>query len=145
LFGLVPALHVSRVDVHTGLKDGARDTGDRRSRRWTGVFLATEFAMTMILVGGLGESIRLIEVTRRAQVSIEPRHILTTWLALPNQTYATTDNRRAFLDRLHARVGTIPSLSAFALATALPFEGAVTRPLTINGRERQAGDAPPYA
>ena len=99
--------------------------------------------MTMVLVGGLGESIRSIEVTRRAQVSIEPGHILTAWITLPDQTYATPDKRRAFLDRLHERVSTIPSVSAFGLATALPFAGAVTRPLTINGRELQAGEIPP--
>ena len=31
LFGLVPSLHVSSVDGHAGLKDGARDTGGRRA------------------------------------------------------------------------------------------------------------------
>jgi putative ABC transport system permease protein len=143
LFGLVPALHVSRVDVQAGLKDGARDTSGGRSRRWTGVLLATEFALTMILMGGLGESVRSIAVTRRAQVSIEPGHILTTWLTLPNQTYATTATRRAFLDRVHTRVGMNASVSAFALASALPFEDGVTRPLTISGRETQSGDALP--
>jgi putative ABC transport system permease protein len=69
LFGLVPALHVSKIDVLSGLKDGARDTGGHRARRWTAVFLATEFGMTMVLVAGLAVSIRSIEITKRSQVS----------------------------------------------------------------------------
>jgi predicted permease len=104
--------------------------------------LTTEFAMTMVLVVGLAVSLRSIEVTRRAQVSIETKHLLTTWITLPNRTYATPDQRATFLDRLNERLFTIPSISALGFATVLPFNGAVTRPLIINGLALQAGDTP---
>jgi predicted permease len=92
---------------------------------------------------GLAVSIRSIAVTERAQASIETGHLLTTWITLPNQTYATVERRTAFLDRLSERLGAMPSVSAFGFATALPFSDATTRPLAIDGRAPEAGDAPP--
>src|SRR5205814_987569 len=55
LFGLAPALHVSKTDVNEALKGGGRSIGGAlRARRWTGVLMVAELALTLVLLAGAG-------------------------------------------------------------------------------------------
>ncbi len=59
IFGLAPALHVSKTDVNEVLKEGGR-TGSAgvRARRWTGALMVAELALTVVLLAGAGFMIR---------------------------------------------------------------------------------------
>src|SRR5262245_15739240 len=51
VFGLAPAVHVSKADVNHLIKEGGRGGGAGiRARRWTTAFLTTEFALTMVML-----------------------------------------------------------------------------------------------
>src|SRR5262249_7157613 len=55
LAGLAPAVHVSRVGVHAGMKDDVRSgTIGRRAHRWTSRLIAAELALTLVLLAGAG-------------------------------------------------------------------------------------------
>jgi len=59
VFGLAPALMAARTDVNQALKDGGRGSSSGpSSRRWTAAFLATELAVTVLLLMQLGSSER---------------------------------------------------------------------------------------
>src|SRR4029453_11472462 len=59
VFALLPAVHASKADVNVVLKDGGRPSGGRRrTRRWTTVFLTAEFALAVVLLSQVVESIR---------------------------------------------------------------------------------------
>ena len=59
LFGLAPALHVSKTNVNDVLKEGGRTgMGGLRARRWTGALIVGELALTLVLLAGAGFMMR---------------------------------------------------------------------------------------
>ena len=134
LFGLTPALHVSKTDVNAALKEGRPGTGNLRVRRWTAVFLTAEFGLTLMLMAGVQLSLDSFRETSRADRVIDTSHLLTMWLSLPAQKYRSPDERLAFYRRLEERIGTIAPISSAAMATALPFGGATSRQVMVEGR-----------
>ena len=59
LFGLAPALHVSKTDVNEILKEGGRSgAAGIRVRRWTGALIIAELALTLALLAGAGFMMR---------------------------------------------------------------------------------------
>ena len=55
LFGLAPALHVSKTNNNEALKEGGRGTtGNRRARWLSGTMVVTELALTVVLLTGAG-------------------------------------------------------------------------------------------
>jgi putative ABC transport system permease protein len=143
VFGLAPALHVSKMGVNDVLKDGGR-TGTRgfRARRWTAAFLAAEFALTLVLLAALAVGVRDFRAVQAADLVIDTSNLLTAWVALPNERYGTPDERTTFYERLHERLAAIPVISSATIASALPLGGASDRELAIEGRSFSA-DKPP--
>src|SRR5262245_6382057 len=59
VFGLAPALHVSRTNVNEVLKEGGRSGGSGiRARRWTSTLVVVEMALTLVLLAGAGFMMR---------------------------------------------------------------------------------------
>ena len=134
LFGLAPALHVSRANMHTTAKASARpgSTGVR-ARRWMHAFLTAQFGLTMVLLAALVAGLRLDRVARRADLVIDPSGLVTAWITLPADRYRTTDQRRAFFEALDERLRATPLASA-TVATALPFGGGSMQQVSVDGR-----------
>ena len=97
VFGLAPAIHVSRTDVNPVLKDGGRGgiTGTH-ARRWTTAFLTVEFALTMMLLATLALGVRLTRAAERADVVFNPSNLVTTSIALPVEKYRSPERRIDF-------------------------------------------------
>ena len=59
LFGLAPALHVSKTSNHDVLKEGGRGSvGNRRARWFSGSIVVAELALSLVLLAGAGLMIR---------------------------------------------------------------------------------------
>ena len=59
VFGLAPALHVSKTDLNEVLKEGGRSgSSGIRARRWTSVLIVAELALTLVLLSGAGLMMR---------------------------------------------------------------------------------------
>ena len=57
LFGLLPALHVSKTAANRSLKEGRRTTTSGMGRRrWAAALLIAELALTLVLLAGAGTS-----------------------------------------------------------------------------------------
>ena len=144
VFGFAPALHLSRTDVGQELKDGHRGGGaSLRVRRWTTVFLAAEFALTMVMVAALLLSIRTSRAAARAQLVIDPANLVTSAVTLPPESYRTPDRRLAFYDQVETSLARLPSLSGMSVASALPLAGAPAKQVDIEGQPRTPGQVAP--
>src|SRR5262249_27188600 len=146
LFGLAPALHVSKTNISDVLKDAGRGVaGARRGRRWTSALLIAELALTVILLAGTGLLVRSFVAMYRAVARVESRDVVTARIALPPQKYATQAARLAFFDRLAARVIANPGVGAFAIASELPFTPVpgASRELTLDGHVPVPGETQP--
>jgi putative ABC transport system permease protein len=134
IFGFAPALMLSKTDVHPVLKDGGRAISGPASRRWTTAFLSAELGVMILLLLRLVSGNREAAEWRAIDERMDVAPLLTAWLALPTERYATVESRRAFHDRLAERLGGLGEVSAFSLATALPMAGAASQQFEMERR-----------
>jgi predicted permease len=135
LFGLAPALHVTRTNVHDVLKEGGRgNAGSVRARWLSGTMVVLELALTLVLLVGAGLMIRSFLKLYALDLGIRTEHLMTMQLDLPQLKYPTIESRRAFYDRLGPRLASLPGNDAVAFTTSVPPFGLWRRPLEIEGR-----------
>jgi predicted permease len=135
LFGLAPALHVSRTNVHGVLKEGGRgNTGGGRVRWLTSTMVVVEVALTLVLLVGAGLMVRSFLNLYRVDVGMRMDRLLAMQLQLAGEKYQKPEARRAFYDRLQPRLATIPGAEHVALTTSVPPFGVGRRPVELDGR-----------
>lgn len=144
VFGLAPALHVSKSNANEVLKEGGRGgSGGLRVRRWSGVLIVGELAMTLVLLSGAGFMMRSFLEMYRVDLGFDTSPLTTMTLFLSEQEYPTADERIALYQRLSERVGGVQGVGAASIASAAPGAGAFTSLITIEGRAIEAGEKPP--
>jgi predicted permease len=144
LFGLAPALHVSRTNVNDVLKEGGR-TGAAgvRVRWWTSILIVGELALTLVLLAGAGFMMRSFLMLYRQEVGIDVAPIVTATISMPDRKYHENDQRVAFFRRLEERLNTINGVEAATVASSAPGLGGGARGFAIEGRPEQAGTQAP--
>ena len=135
LFGLAPALQVSKTNVNEVLKEGGRGTAGGRRARWlSGTMVVVELALTIVLLVGAGLMIRSFLKIYSMDIGIRTESLMTMRMQLPDTKYKTPETRLAFYDRLAPRLAAIPGADAVAVTTSVPPFGAGSRKLEIDGR-----------
>lgn len=144
IFGLAPALHVSRTDVNDVLKEtgGRSAAGGVRTRRWTGALIVTELVLTLVLLAGAGYMMRSFLTLYRADIGAETSRVLTMRLFLPLTKYPRPEARAALVQRLEERLHGVSALQAFTLTTNPPLFGGFMRQLSVQGRTDPADRRP---
>src|SRR4029453_8632572 len=144
IFGLAPALHVSKTDVNEVLKEGGRSgTGGIRARRWTGALIIAELALTLALLAGAGFMIRNFLNLYRNDLGIDTSRLLTMSLALPERKYPSIEQRLAFYQQLQERLQANGRVRAVSVASNAPMMGGYRRLLAVDGRPLASGEQPP--
>jgi predicted permease len=138
IFGLVPALRASRVDLNTALKDGAPSGGSSRGGgRLTAALVVLQFALTMVLLTGAGLMVRSFFAAQSLNSFVQPRSIFSARLQLPegkDERYAGEESRRQFYDKLLPKIAALPGVTEVAATTNLPGLGSTPRDIEIEGR-----------
>jgi predicted permease len=110
LFGLVPALHASRVDLADVIKQGgARSVTGGRGIRIRGVLVAGEVALAVVLMTGAGLLIKSLVALHHVELGFQPQNALVM---------KATGNARFFTELL-PRISALPGVLA-AGATSIP-------------------------
>ena len=144
LFGFAPALHVSRTNVHSVLKEGGRgNAGGGRVRWLTGTMVVVEVALTLVLLVGAGLMVRSFLNLYRTDIGMRTERLLAMQLQLGGDKYQKPEARQAFYDRLQPRLGSIPGAERVALTTSIPPFGVGRRPLEFDGRPSPKFDDAP--
>ena len=121
IFGLAPALQVSRDNAHDTLKEGARGTaGNRRAGRLGGVMVVAELALTIVLLGGAGLMLRSFMALYAVPAGFAINGLSRMQMQLPPSNYPDADARRRFFDQLLPKVEAIPGVERAAITTAVP-------------------------
>ena len=144
IFGLAPALHVSKTDVNEVLKEGGR-TGSAgvRARRWTGALMVAELTLTVVLLAGAGFMVRNFLTHYHLDLGIDTSRLLTMQLALPERKYPALEQRLAFYERLEERLNGNPRIESIAVASNMPMGGGFLRRLEIDGKPLDQGQQAP--
>ena len=132
LFGLTPALKLSRVDVAQSLKEGGRSlTSNRAGFRMRGNLIALQFALGMILLSSAGLLLRSFISIRSADPGFRPDHVLLTKITLP----AMSDNSlRGSYDQILQRVRALPGVVAAGAVGEAFLERNPDQAISLEGK-----------
>jgi putative ABC transport system permease protein len=133
LFGIVPALRTSRVDINSTLKDGARSMGTRRGGSLSGLLIVFQFGLTLVLLLGAGAFMRSFVEKQKINPWVHGDEMITGRITLPDERYKNPDSRRIFFDRLLPALAAIPGARGAAITSDLPGAGSGTRRVEIEG------------
>jgi putative ABC transport system permease protein len=142
IFGLAPALHVSKTDINEVLKEGGRSGSGLRARRWTSALIVVELSLTLVLLAGAGFMMRSFLALYRLDLGVDTSHVLTMRLQLPNRKYPTADQRRDFYKRLEDRLAGVGNVHGVTLTSNPPMAGGNARQLVVEGHQPSAGEQP---
>src|SRR5262249_17043627 len=90
IFGIVPALQVSKTNLNEILKESGRgNAGGRRARWMASSMVVAELALTIVLLTGAGLMIRSFMKLYSMDIGVDTSRMLTMRLALADQKYPT--------------------------------------------------------
>ena len=123
VFGLLPALQASKINLGATLKEGGRDAAGLLRRRLRGLLIVGEVALAFVLLIGAGLLIRSFARLTEVDPGLDPRGVLTMDIMLPFAKYK--DGRSvAFFQQTLERVRVLPGVEAAATVSPLPLSGA---------------------
>jgi predicted permease len=137
IFGIAPAWSGSRGDVNDGLRAAGRGAIAGGNRRLTRVLIASEIALSLILLSGAGLLMRSVLKFGAANLGFDPDHVLVMNSRLPAlQRYAGAPEKVRFYDDLEARLSALPGVEGATIAGNVPPYGAGSQEVEVAGRGR---------
>jgi putative ABC transport system permease protein len=134
LFGMAPAMRLSRLDVNAVLKDGGRSSGTGRRGSFLSSFLVTvEMALAVVLLAGAGMMIRGFLATAAMPIGVDTHNILTMGVGLPDSRYPGAREQAAFFDRFEKQAAAIPGVRAATLASSAPGMSSMNYAYQLEG------------
>jgi putative ABC transport system permease protein len=129
LFGLAPALRVSRKDLHSWLREAGRGAkGTVRNRVTRDALVVVEIALAIVLLVGTGLLVKTLQNLKNDRLGFDSSRINTVAMCcLDNSKYPTPKEVGGFFQKLIDQLQTIPDAEAVAIINGLPqrqFDGA---------------------
>jgi len=146
LFGLAPAMGISRTNLTDALKEGGRGSNvDRRRRRVRSLLVVAETALAMVLLIGAGLLMRSFVSLQGVKPGFQADHLLTMRVQRTS-TGASDDDPQviAFFRETVERLNGLPGVRSAAAVNFLPLTGMGSATgFIIAGRPKPApGDQP---
>jgi putative ABC transport system permease protein len=136
IFGILPAVKASKVNLNEELKSGGRSGNDGAARnRVRSLLVIAEIAISLVLLLCAGLLIKSFSRLQEVRPGFEPENLLAVRLSLPKTRYANRDAVISFYDRLQPLLEGLPGVSAVGAVSALPLSGTrASIEFTIEGR-----------
>jgi predicted permease len=147
IFGLVPALTASKMNLVNSLKESERtDSAGAARQRLRRTFVVAEVAVALMLLICAGLLVRSFSKVLDVRPGFDPHNVLTVRLSLPGTKYNTAAKEDAFYDSLLPRIASLPGVLHAAVAFQTPFTtGGDNSIFAIRGWQRGPSDPPPHA
>jgi len=136
LFGLVPALQMSRPDLHEELKGGAGSSisPGRRRRFTSNALVVAEIALSLILLVSAGLLLKDFARLRSLDIGVRREGVWTAAVELPEVNYKTDRQKYDFSEALLEQARRIGGVDAAALTNHLPIEGGSNYYVKLRGQ-----------
>ena len=122
LFGLLPAIGGTRVDLRSVLQEDSGTSGPaHRSHRARGLLVAGQVALSIALVSGAASIVTSSMRFDGVGVGFERDGILAVRVALAGRAYDQPEQRFAFVDAAAERLRALPGVTAVTAASHLPL------------------------
>jgi putative ABC transport system permease protein len=120
VFGLVPALSASQIDLRDSLVHGTRVAGGNRSRAF---LVAAEAALATLLLVGAALLIRSLWKVTSIDPGWNPDGLVTLEMTVPGTRYDSEARAVEFYRDLLARLRSVPGVRYAGLTTSIPLAG----------------------
>jgi predicted permease len=118
LFGLWPALRLSRPDVGQVMQSGSRRVAGRLGGRATNsTLIAGQIALTLLMLAGAGAAIQGFLRTMHTPLGYDPHNVMSVGIPIHDGSYKTWGERAAYFDQLQKKSATVPGVTMTAISS----------------------------
>jgi predicted permease len=141
IFALAPAFQMSRMELHTTLREGSRgSTGGQHRLR--AALMVAEVGASMVLLVGAGLMLRTMWQLSRVRPGFNPRSMLTFSMGLSPANRSSADRIRNAYRDLTESVLSLPGVQAAGLGDDVPLSGNDSElPFWVSGRPRPSSQS----
>jgi putative ABC transport system permease protein len=127
IFGLAPALHISRLNLNDTLKEGGKSESAQASgsRRLRSALVVTEIALAMVLLASAGLLIKSFARLQQVDRGFNTDKILTMVVPLLDAKYSQDPQCIAFFVQTLDRVRALPGVRSAGMINFLPLYGGL--------------------
>jgi putative ABC transport system permease protein len=135
VFGLIPAWHASKPDLHTTLEQTGRTSGPGGRRlRLRQALVVFQVSMAVMLVIGAGLLIKSFWRLQRVDPGFRAERVLAASVTLPFLKYEKPEQINQFFNQLHDRISNLPGVQSTAIAYDHPLQTNWGESFAIEGR-----------
>ena len=135
LFGMLPALQLSRTDLQSTLRDEGRGASAGHGRvRMKSLLVVGQVALSLLLLIAAGLLLRSFKKLLQVDPGFDSRNLLVMNISLPTVKYARPEQQIGFFDELLRRVHALPGVKEAAISAALPLTWKRITPMLPEGQ-----------
>ena len=127
IFGLAPALHISRLNLNDSLKEGGKSESGQASgsRRLRNALVVSEIALAVVLLASAGLLIRSFVHLQRVDAGFNTDNVLTMVVRLPEARYREDPQLVAFFSQALEKIRHLPTVNSAGMVNHLPLYGGL--------------------
>ena len=141
LFGLWPALQLSRTHIGEIMQSGARRlAGSVRGRKAHSMLITAQVALTLVLLAAAGSSMKGFAQLIHQPLGYDPHNVMSIAIPLRASSYGTWPARAAYFEQLREKVAETPGVITAAISTdATPPRNGWTMGFEVLGKPMAPG------
>jgi putative ABC transport system permease protein len=127
IFGLAPALHISRLNLNDSLKEGGKSESGQASgsRRLRSALVVSEIALAVVLLASAGLLIRSFVRLQQIDPGFNTDNVLTMVVLVPVNRYKEDPQFVAFFSQALEKIRHLPSVRSAGMVNYLPLYGGL--------------------
>ena len=127
VFGLAPALHISRLNLNDSLKEGGKSESGQASgnRRLRSALVVSEIALAVVLLASAGLLIRSFLGLQGINPGFNTDNVLTMVVRLPEAKYQKDPQLVAFFSQALENIKHLPTVRSAGMVNHLPLYGGL--------------------
>jgi predicted permease len=139
LFGILPALELSRPQIAHAVQSGSQKlAGHIRGRRIHTVLIAGQIALTIVLLSAAGAAIRGFSRIMMRPLGYDPRGVMSMFIPIARNALPSWTERAVYFHQLLDRVAATPGVVSAAIsANATPPSNGDLMPFDALGKTPQ--------
>ena len=136
LFGLAPAIHVSRANLNETLKSGGR-SGSATTNMTRSALVVSEIGLATVALIGAGLFVRSMQAAQQMDLGFDSAHIGFVFLNPGQQRYDQDRGLQFYRDAV-AAARSVPGVQAATLSSAPPLQGGLLLTVFREGEAQNA-------
>ncbi|MGB6689414.1 MAG: ABC transporter permease [Terracidiphilus sp.] len=135
LFGLWPALRLSRPDLKSVMSAGTRKIAGRRGANGANnTLVAAQIALTLLLLAGAGASIQAFMRMMHTPLGYDPHNVMAVAMPIDSGSYNTWAKRSTYFEEMRRKVAEVPGVTMTAISeTGTPPTSGWTTHIDFQG------------